>query len=135
MLYYSPSTGGFYPAQLLDTYKRAGSLPDHLVLISEELYNTLQQGQAEGKEITHGEDGLPFLRSPGKPSLEAMRDVVASARREAYSDPHTGSDRLFTEASRMQMMSEKGWEEVLAKAIQRYQEIQLEHPWPTETPA
>lgn len=50
----------------------------------------------------------------------------------AYSDPISGSDRLFSEAVRMQIMGEEGYEEVRARAVARFEEIQAQYPWPAK---
>lgn len=50
----------------------------------------------------------------------------------AYADPLTGSDRLFSESTRMQIMGENGHEEVRARAIDRFEEIQAKYPWPSK---
>lgn len=60
------------------------------------------------------------------------RDDVEAARLLAYSNPLTGSDRLFAEASRMDIMGEPDFEAVRASAIARYQEIQAANPWPDQ---
>lgn len=52
-------------------------------------------------------------------------DILA-ARARAYSDPVTGSDRLFAEALRMQAMGEIGFEDVRDRAVSRYEEIKSE---------
>lgn len=50
----------------------------------------------------------------------------------AYANPLTGSDRLFSESTRMQIMNESGFEEVRARAIARFEEIQAQYPWPSK---
>ena len=57
---------------------------------------------------------------------------VEANRKAAYANAQTGSDRLFAEAQRMQMMGLSGWEEVRDAAVARYEEIKLEHPWPVK---
>lgn len=57
---------------------------------------------------------------------------VDLARLRGYSNPVTGSDRLFSEAIRMQLMGEHGYEDVRERAIERFKEIQSENPWPKE---
>jgi len=54
---YSPSTNGFYADEI--DYQ---NLPDDIITISEELYQSLMKGQAEGKEISADEDGNPILK-------------------------------------------------------------------------
>ena len=66
-----------------------------------------------------------------KKSVLSLDDVTNNRRME-YANPLTGSDRWFAEAARLAAMSATQ-EEVDAakqKGIARYNEIQLEHPWP-----
>jgi len=57
------------------------------------------------------------------------RERIEAIRLRAYADPLTGSDRLFSESMRMQIMGEEGYEDVRARAIARFEEIQAQHPW------
>ena len=69
---------------------------------------------------------IPFEKTPiTKNEIEAMRF-------RAYAEPLTGSDRLFSESTRMQIMGENGHEEVRARAIARFEEIQAQYPWPAK---
>jgi len=63
---------------------------------------------------------------------ELNREEIESARLRAYADPLAGSDRLFSEAMRMQIMGEAGYQDVRSKAISRFEEIQAQYPWPSE---
>lgn len=64
------------------------------------------------------------------PQVEVTAEQVEAARLHAYADPITGSDRMFVEAARLQMMGDPVWEAVRDAAVVRYQEIQTEYPWP-----
>ena len=57
-------------------------------------------------------------------------EAIKRRRAVAYADPATGSDRLFVEAQRMQVMGLDGWEDVRDQAVARYLEIQSAHPYP-----
>lgn len=57
------------------------------------------------------------------------RERIEAIRLRAYADPLTGSDRLFSESMRMQIMGEEGHEDVRARAIARFEEIQAQYPW------
>lgn len=81
-------------------------------------------------KITEGE-ALELITPPPK-TIEEVRAEVEVSRKREYANPLTGSDPLFSEAYRMQLMGEVGWELVRDKAIARYQEIQAEYPWPME---
>lgn len=63
-MFYSATNNGFYPAELKDDYEAAGSWPDDVVEISDELYESLLDGQDNGQVITAGDDGLPELITP-----------------------------------------------------------------------
>ena len=52
------------------------------------------------------------------------------ARKKAYTDPLTGSDPLFAQAIRMDIMGEAGADEVRQQAVDRYNEIKSAIPWP-----
>lgn len=64
--------------------------------------------------------------------VELTRDQVNDLRQIAYANPLTGSDRMFSEAMRMQIMGEDGFEEIRTKAIARFEEIQAAYPWPVD---
>lgn len=53
-------------------------------------------------------------------------------RKVAYANPLTGSDRWFAEANRLTIMggTTEEIDEAKAQGAARYEEIQLENPWP-----
>lgn len=61
---YSPSKNGFFPPNLEQAYRDAGSWPNDLVEITPEQHATLLQGQSEGKIIAADENGYPVLQDP-----------------------------------------------------------------------
>jgi len=63
-MFYSATNNGFYPAELKGDYEAAGSWPDYAVKISDELYESLLDGQDNGQIITAGDDGFPVLTIP-----------------------------------------------------------------------
>lgn len=67
------------------------------------------------------------------PQTAPSVEVVERQRLMAYADIETGSDRYFSEATRMQAMNEPGWEAIREKAVIRFHEIQALYPWPEET--
>lgn len=81
--------------------------------------------------IMAGEHGEIAAYEPPPPKVYT-REEIEVLRAKAYADPITGSDRMFSEASRMQLMGEEGWESVRDAAIVRYNEIQAQYPWPAE---
>ena len=126
MIYYSKSTQGFYSKEIHE------NIPKDAVEITEELHKELLEGQSNGKIITSNEKGHPILVDPTPPTYEELVARVEAARKAAYANAQTGSDRLFAEAQRMQMMGESGWKVVSDSAIARYNEIKQEHPWPVK---
>lgn len=66
------------------------------------------------------------------PQTAPSVEVVERKRLMAYADIETGSDRYFSEATRMQAMNEHGWEAIREKAVIRFHEIQALYPWPAD---
>lgn len=55
---------------------------------------------------------------------------IEARRRRAYSDPDTGSDRYFAEASKLSAMGDDaGAEMARAKGVARAMEIKSEYPY------
>lgn len=90
--------------------------PQDIVEFGRQVYQEIQEGH-------HGEIGT-FVASV------LTKEEVESLRKAAYANEFTGSDRLFAEAQRMQLMSEAGWQSVRDAAIARFEEIKAEYPWP-----
>lgn len=72
MYFYSAKNNAFYPDVLRDEYEQAGSWPDDLVEITDDLYDALFAGQSDGKVITPGDDGRPVLTDPPPPTNEQL---------------------------------------------------------------
>lgn len=98
--------------------------PDWTVRTEEEMYEIGAWQRPSGPE----EKQEDSEQTP--PTYSDLVTRVEEARKAAYANPQTGSDCLFAEAQRMQIMGEPGWEEVRDAAIARYEEIKSEHPWP-----
>ena len=113
---YSPSAGAFN-----------AKFEDNVTLSNQE-FQSLFAAQSAGKQIVPGPDGRPVAADP----VPYTREQVERLRNAAYADPQTGTDRLFSEVSRMKLMNEPGWEDAQALAVARYQEIQAEFPWPVD---
>lgn len=88
--------------------------------------DTDSESQALHEGILRGQFGEPVPYMP----QQASRGEVEVSRRAAYADPITGSDRLFAEAQRMNLMGESGWEAVRDQAVARFNEIRGQNPWP-----
>lgn len=123
------------------TFDSQGNLESRLIRgVSDIPQDAVEVDESLWMRITQELDGVWKLADDGaitKHALPELQPVEYSAeeiealRRRAYADPITGSDRLFAEAQRMEVMGESGWETVRAAGIQRFNEIQQEFPWVT----
>lgn len=59
MFQYSPSTNSFYPDDLLSAYEDAGTLPNDLAPISDDVFREFTATPEPGKMRVAGSDGLP----------------------------------------------------------------------------
>lgn len=58
--YFSAKENAFYPVDAIESYKKAGTLPDDIVLVNDDLYITYAaELTPEGKYRGVGADGLP----------------------------------------------------------------------------
>lgn len=132
--YFDKKTLGF-PSSLVsgERGKKGCMLPPsaQLVELTDDEYASLSEGISSGMVVVLGSNGRPTLASR-QVSPPPTAESINESRLRAYADPVNGSDRLFAEASRMQVMGEAGHESVLAKAVARYAEIQSKYPWPNK---
>lgn len=77
-------------------------------------------------------DSDKVIKKQPIPAFVPTTEHIERMRLTAYADPELGSDRYFAEASRMEVMGEIGFEEVRARAIARFEEIQAQYPWPAK---
>lgn len=63
MKYFSPTTLGFYSLEA-----NAGFIPEDAVEIEDSVHAEMMAGQASGRQIVAGKDGLPALAEPAPPS-------------------------------------------------------------------
>ncbi len=128
MVYFDPETLGFIP----ESWKNDGtysvkSWPSSAVLLSkDEELKFWKVSPPEGKYLG-SKNSRPFWSDI--PKIEKTKEEIESLRLSSYADPLTGSDRLFSESTRMQIIGENGYEEVRARAIARFEEIQAQYPW------
>lgn len=131
-VYFVPGIPSFIPAEWRadGTYSEK-TWPASAVLLEESVSDKfLKVSPPAGKRLG-SHNGLPvWVDIPPPPAL--TRDEVESLRLRSYADPLAGSDRLFSESTRMQIMNESGFEEVLGRAIARFEEIQAQYPWPAK---
>lgn len=102
--------------------------PKNIALVDADLwFRTISEN--DGQWVRR-DDGT-ILKVPFQVAAKTRYEVEAM-RLRSYADPLTGSDRMFSEALRMQTMGESGYEEVRARAIARFEEIQAQYPWPAK---
>jgi len=123
-MYYSATRNSWYddPANYPD-------FPSDAVELSTAQYDELVRFRPADKRVVPGPDGLPMLVDIPVPS---QREQIETKRLQAYADPITGSDRFFSEATRLQMMGAAEDEIQAARQIglDRYADIQASLPWP-----
>jgi len=122
---YSANTNRFY-----DDPSRYADAPDDLKEISDELHQWLLAGNAEGKNIVPGKDGLPTLAAL-ELSVDEKNKFTELKRLNAYANPITGSDRFFAEASSLSATgaTQEEIDKVVSQGKARYEEIKSQYPW------
>ncbi|ELY6360268.1 tail fiber assembly protein [Cronobacter sakazakii] len=87
--YYSPKLNAFFAAALENDYRASGTWPDDVTPISDDLYRSLIEGQADGRIITADEMGQPKLIEPTIDwcaQAEARRQMRLSQAHSVTSD-------------------------------------------------
>ncbi|HDL7334537.1 TPA: tail fiber assembly protein [Yersinia enterocolitica] len=80
MYYFSATTLSFYPAELLDVYADAGTLPADLVEIDDDVYAQFSDMQPIGKKRGANKKGMPEWIDIPAPVV-TDNDIAATARR------------------------------------------------------
>lgn len=78
--FYSSSENSFYPADLLENYEAAGTLPDDLIGVDEDIFLKFTQTPPEGKIRICGENGQPTWGDVPPPTKEEIM-AIAEARK------------------------------------------------------
>lgn len=87
--YYSPKLNAFFAAALENDYRASGTWPDDVTPISDDLYRSLIEGQADGRIITADEMGQPKLIEPTidwRAQAETRRQMLLSQAHSVTSD-------------------------------------------------
>ncbi|WLH08655.1 hypothetical protein [Pseudomonas lurida] len=100
-------------------------IPEGAIEISDELSARILQQP----DVVWRIDGAGTITATDPELILPTREQMEALRLRAYADPLTGSDRYFSEAQRMQVMGEEGWEEVRAAGVVRFEAIQRLYPW------
>lgn len=132
-VYFSPSSLALIPGGWkMDGTYTAESWPADSVLLSDAQADRYwRKSPPMGQILGATDKGQPIWVSIPPASPLSASDIERY-RLRSYADPLTGSDRLFSESLRMQIMGESGHEEVRARAIARFGEIQTQYPWPSK---
>ena len=133
MVFFVPSTLGFIPREWKkDGTYTAETWPSDAVPLSDtEASRYWRQPAPELHMLGATANGRPAW-VPVPPLAPASAADIEASRKRAYADPISGCDSMFAESSRMQVMGESGFEEVRARAIARFEEIQAQYPWPSK---
>ena len=129
-MYFNPETTGFMPLELKSDYEQAGVWPKDALEVSDEVYNSFRQTPPTGK-VLGVLDGAPaWVDAPEATPLTV--EEIETLRLTAYSDPLTGSDRFFSEATRLSLTGAPDTDVEAAKnaGVARYDEIKEQYPWP-----
>ncbi|WP_445620657.1 hypothetical protein ACUN8C_01730 [Kushneria sp. Sum13] len=88
---FSPSALEFYPAQWLDAYKKAGTLPNDIIDVAYGDYETFAlQSPPKGKMLGVNDDGLPaWVDAPAPPPMP-----VSEHRQNAFDWIDATADRI-----------------------------------------
>lgn len=130
--YFSPSLKTFIPKDWkTDGTYSDDSWPADSILVAKDVSDKFWKSSPPSGKVIGSLNGIPAWVDCPASAGPTIKDVER-CRLIAYSHPVNGSDRIFAEAARMQVMGEDGAEEIKSKAIARYKEIQAQYPWPTK---
>ncbi|WP_345754934.1 tail fiber assembly protein [Citrobacter braakii] len=82
MYQYSPSTNSFYPDDLLSVYEDAGTLPNDLVPVDEDVFREFTATPEPGKIRVAGSDGLPAWGDIPPPTHEELISIAEQVRQQ-----------------------------------------------------
>lgn len=82
MFQYSPSTNSFYPDDLLSVYEDAGTLPNDLVPVDEDVFREFTATPEPGKIRVAGIDGLPAWGDIPPPTHEELIVIAEQVRQQ-----------------------------------------------------
>lgn len=82
MYQYSPSTNSFYPDDLLSVYEDAGTLPNDLAPVSEDVFREFTATPEPGKMRVAGSDGLPAWGDTPPPTHEELIAIAEQVRQQ-----------------------------------------------------
>lgn len=94
-VFYSAKTNAFYPADLRDRYEHAGSWPDDVIGVPDDMFKEYSVAPPTGKMRTADEDGLPSWVDLPLPSRDELVGEIEQRRASllAYADSITADWR------------------------------------------
>ena len=67
--FFSKTTLAFYPVLLLDDFKKAGTLPDDVISVSDAIRDTFNASPPAGKVLATDDTGMPTWKDKSKSDL------------------------------------------------------------------
>ncbi|OWO78672.1 tail fiber assembly protein [Photorhabdus luminescens] len=87
MYYYSAKTNAFYPVELKQNYITAGSLPDDIIEVSNDIYQEYAANHApEGKHRVANKKGLPEWADIPPPTEDALRQYAEFQKQQLIAE-------------------------------------------------
>lgn len=130
---FSPKTNSFYPESLLELYKEAGTLPDDLLGVSDEVYSIFSGQPPDGK-VRGNNDGVPTWVDIPPPTDEEQKADAINKKNSLMSiatsriDPLQDADDLGI-ASDAELLRLKEWKKYRA-ILNRVDVNSKEIDWP-----
>lgn len=103
------------------------NLPGDVVELGIDIYEELRDALSRGMTLSVGPSGEPVTVE--QIPVGRTDEEIVSARRFAYADPESGSDRYFSKAVRLDAMGESGADVERQKGVARYLEIKESLPY------
>jgi hypothetical protein len=95
------------------------SMPNDAIEMPEGLHATLMNGQSEGKIITWGKEGLPYLAERPALTTDELNTIALSSRETAY---RLEADPLFFQVQRGDVENQV-WLDKIAEIKARYPKV------------
>ncbi|RAW87270.1 tail fiber assembly protein [Photorhabdus laumondii] len=87
MYYYSAKTNAFYPVELKRNYIAAGSLPDDIIAVSNDIYQEYAANNApEGKHRVANKNGLPEWADIPPPTKDELRQYAELQKQQLIAE-------------------------------------------------
>jgi Caudovirales tail fibre assembly protein. len=91
--WYSPKNNAFYPAALKKSYESAGSLPDDLTEVTDEIFNEFSSTPPDGKERVTGHDSLPCWQD--RPAIPPTAEELQAKARKLRDSFIESTDKMI----------------------------------------